>query len=138
MKDAQQLLNELFYLGREVESQKEIVEKLRNVAMLKPSTISDMPKGGQCLYDEKYAILMEAEQTYQMKLTEFVNLYRLMLRNISKIDNSTYRVLLINRYFLRKPWRSVGEKLKYSVSQVYKLNKPAVAALNEKMKKKKK
>ena len=65
------------------------------------------------------------------RLQELYKLKADMMRIINKINISTYRILLIERYIKSKSWKTVAASMNYSKSQVFRCQKQAIKALGD-------
>lgn len=65
------------------------------------------------------------------RLHELDKLKSDIMRMINRINVSTYRILLIERYIKSKSWRAVAASMNYSKSQVFRYHEQAIKALGE-------
>ncbi len=106
-------LQQLFYLDKLIERQKEMLEDLHEKLGLHSPTISDMPKSpgakdkigdivpeiaDQAVELDKQIQLMEKKRK---ELTEY----------IMKVPNIRIRLILIYRYLDQLPWMEVADKI---------------------------
>ena len=64
--------------------------------------------------ERKFAEYAEYSQELDQRIEELSAYRKRMLKLINKLDNSTYRTLLVSRYINCNTWEEIAEKMEYS------------------------
>lgn len=83
--------------------------------------LSDVPcRGGGNATENKLCSYADYSQLLDEHMQALFLVKIEILRGIAKVENSTYRTLLTERYINFKKWEEIAEVLGYSKSQVFK------------------
>ena len=66
------------------------------------------------LSERKFIAYLEYSEKLDIKITELMEYRSKMLELINKLEDSTYRTLLISRYISCNTWERVAEDIEYS------------------------
>lgn len=74
----------------------------------------------------KFSAYAQYSADMDNRLKELYTYQRKMLKLINRVDDSTYRALLIAYYVNCKPWEQIAEEHNYSVRQILRLHGEAL------------
>ncbi len=125
---AKEQLNEIRYMGLEIDVLQEEVMRLRQEAEgIKAMALSDMPKGGQ----PKDAAAIIAEVADLQRIRYALTLERMEKREqamvvITRMEDGDQRAVLIMRYILGKSWNDIADEMHYSMRGIFKIHGQAL------------
>jgi len=91
-----------------------------------------MSTGKKSRNDAALAAFADYSSRIDNKITELQQIINETHYAINSVDNSTLRMLLINRYILFMPWYEVATKMNYSTDHVQcNLHRKAIDAVSE-------
>ena len=122
-------LNQARTLDKEIDAKLDHLAKIESMVNKVTSTISDMP--GNPSQDnskrERYLVKMiDLKWKINAEIDELVDTKREIVRFISKIDNSSYRLLLELRYVNLCTWEKIAEIMEIGVRHVYRMHGAAL------------
>lgn len=119
-----QELQQLFYLNKLIEHEKERLEELRSALALKTPVLSDMPKasGAKDKIGEIVPAIIDQEAEIEKNLKAYIEARDRILDYISHVPNIRIKTILILRFIDQKSWQEVAESIggketEYSVKQ---------------------
>ncbi|MGT2964567.1 sigma-70 family RNA polymerase sigma factor [Streptococcus acidominimus] len=104
------------------------LEELHTIGLLMASFEAELKKDRQ-LCSSLPSALANVEQAHLKRIEELQGQQQAMLDLISKLDNPTYRRLLLERYQNGRGWKEVADLIGYSLSNTYRLHKKALERL---------
>lgn len=119
-----QELQQLFYLGRLIDLEKEKLEALRSSLDLQSPMLTDMPKapGARDKIGDIVPEIIDQEQEIERNLKAYKEARDKLTAYINHVPNIRIRTILILRFIDQKPWQEVaetigGKETEYSVKQ---------------------
>lgn len=76
--------------------------------------------------ETRFAAYSEYARLLDEKVEELLTYRVKMLEQIKRVENSTYRTLLISRYINCKTWESIADDMLYDVRHVHRLHGAAL------------
>ena len=105
-------LSQLYYLNREIEQDKERLEKLKSQAYTLPGPkMSDMPRGGApegSTIDRQVAEIVDLEAIIQAKIIQCLHERNRLERYIADIPDSLTRMIFTLRFINGLSWLQVA------------------------------
>lgn len=115
-------LQQLFYLEKLIEHEKERLEELRASAGLKSPLLSDMPKapGARDKLGDLVPKIVDQEAEIAKSIRKYSETRERLLRYINHVPNARIKMIMILRFIDQKPWQEVadiigGKETEYSV-----------------------
>jgi DNA-directed RNA polymerase specialized sigma subunit len=119
-----QELQQLFYLEKLIEHEKERLEELRASAGLKSPLLSDMPKapGARDKLGDLVPKIVDQEAEIAKSIKQYSETKERLLRYINHVPNARIKMIMILRFVDQKPWQEVadllgGKETEYSVKK---------------------
>ena len=119
-----QELQQLFYLEKLIEHEKERLEELRASAGLKSPLLSDMPKapGARDKLGDLVPKIVDQEAEIAKSIKKYSETRERLLRYINHVPNARIKMIMILRFVDQKPWQEVadllgGKETEYSVKK---------------------
>lgn len=120
-----QELQQLFYLNRLIDHEKERLEDLRNTLALQSPALTDMPKapGARDKIGDVVPAIVDQEAEIEKNLREYTEARNRLTDYISHVPNARIKMILILRFIDQKPWQEVaeaigGKETEYSVKSL--------------------
>lgn len=117
-----QELQQLFYLEKLIEHERERLEELRASAGLKSPLLSDMPKapGARDKLGDLVPKIVDQEAEIAKSIKKYSETRERLLRYINHVPNARIKMIMILRFIDQKPWQEVadiigGKETEYSV-----------------------
>ena len=134
IKEIRDMLNIGRKLNREIIQLRIAKEKAFNLAC---STVSDIGNekvqtSSENSTERKFVEYSDYSAALDKRLRELLRYRKSMLDMIYRVNNTTYRTLLIARYINCMSWEKVAETMNYDVSWIHRMHHNALAALKEK------
>lgn len=106
-------LQQLFYLEKLIEHEKERLAELYEQAGIKSPTLSDMPKAKGAV--DKLGNLVPQIVDKEAEIAENIRRYTKtreeLVRYINRIPNARIKMIVILRYIDQRPWQEVAETI---------------------------
>ena len=119
-----QELQQLFYLNRLIEHERERLEELRSALSLQSPVLTDMPKapGAKDKIGDIVPAIVDQEAEIEKDLKEYTAARDRLTAYIRQVPNARIKTILILRFIDQKPWQEVadaigGKETEYSVKQ---------------------
>ncbi len=119
-----QELQQLFYLEKLIEHERERLDDLRASAGLKSPVLSDMPKapGIRDKVGDLVPKIVDQEEEINQSIKTYAETKEKLLRYINHVPNARIKMIMILRFIDQKPWQEVadvigGKETEYSVKK---------------------
>lgn len=117
-----QELQQLFYLNKLIEHEKERLEDLRSTLTLQSPTLTDMPKshGAKDKIGAIVPSIIDQEAEIEKNLHVYMEARNKIMTYINRVPNARIKTILILRFIDQKSWQEVaeiigGKETEYSV-----------------------
>ncbi|MBT3273406.1 MAG: hypothetical protein HN368_09640 [Spirochaetales bacterium] len=138
---AKEYLRQAYRLDQRINSKKNQIVSLENVAMSCTSAITGMPRNPSPTVSQMAdAVCRMVDIKNEMKdeLTQLLNYKISILELIRGVKDIEYKLILEKRYLCYQPWEEIACELHYSVSWVLKLHRKSLRAVDAVMARKEK
>lgn len=119
-----QELQQLFYLNKLIEHERERLEELRSALSLQSPVLTDMPKapGAKDKIGAIVPSIIDQEAEIEKNLQAYMAVRDKLTEYINRVPNARIKTILILRFIDQKPWQEVaevigGRETEYSVKQ---------------------
>lgn len=119
-----QELQQLFYLNKLIEHERERLEELRSALSLQSPVLTDMPKapGAKDKIGAIVPDIIDQEAEIEKNLQAYMAARDKLTEYINRVPNARIKTILILRFIDQKPWQEVaevigGRETEYSVKQ---------------------
>ena len=119
-----QELQQLFYLNKLIEHERERLEELRSALSLQSPVLTDMPKapGAKDKIGTIVPDIIDQEAEIEKNLQAYMEARDKLTEYINRVPNARIKTILILRFIDQKPWQEVaevigGRETEYSVKQ---------------------
>ena len=119
-----QELQQLFYLNKLIEHERERLEELRSALSLQSPVLTDMPKapGAKDKIGTIVPSIIDQEAEIEKNLQTYMEARDKLAEYINRVPNARIKTILILRFIDQKPWQEVAEAIggretEYSVKQ---------------------
>ncbi len=119
-----QELQQLFYLNKLIEHERERLEELRSALSLQSPVLTDMPKapGAKDKIGTIVPSIIDQEAEIEKNLQAYMEARDKLTEYINRVPNARIKTILILRFIDQKPWQEVAEAIggretEYSVKQ---------------------
>ena len=129
---AKEYLRQAYRLDQRIQSKKNQIISLENMAMNCTSAFTGAPrKPSPSVSPMTDAIckLVDIKNDLKEELTQLINLKVRILELIHSVKNLEYQLILEKRYLCYQQWEEIAYDLNYSVSWVLKLHRKALKAV---------
>ncbi len=120
---AKEWMNRGWEIKNEIEELKEAKKEALMIACNSSGSSGESVQTSKCNSMErkftKYAEISKSIDDLETKLLEIM---AETMEAIKKIDDSTYRKLLIKRYIRYQSWETIAKDMNYTVRHIYRLN----------------
>lgn len=127
---AKNYLMQARYIDKEINLMQLELDQMRELLTSpKTATIKGdvVQEGGRSHYDDKYNKLIGLNEEISHKIDEFIDLKNTMRRQIEKIEDPRYRLVLTSRYInCIKDWDDIAQDLAYSEKYIFELHGQAL------------
>ena len=120
-----QELQQLAYLEKLIEHEKERLENLRASVDLQSPRLTDMPKAGGARdkLGDTVPEIVDQEAEIRKNLREYTEIREKLTRYINRVPNARIKLIMILRFIDRKSWEEVadeigGRETEYSVKHM--------------------
>ncbi len=127
---AKNYLMQARYIDKEINLMQLELDQMRELltspktATIKGDVVQEGRKG---YYDDKYNKLIVLNEEISHKIDEFIDLKNTMRRQIEKIEDPRYRLVLTSRYInCIKDWDNIAQDLAYSEKYIFELHGQAL------------
>ncbi len=117
-----QELQQLFYLNRLIDHEKERLEDLRNTLALQSPALTDMPKapGARDKIGDVVPAIVDQEEEIENALLQYQEQRERLQRYIDSVPFPKIKLIMILRFIQQKTWQEVanaigGKETEYSV-----------------------
>ena len=122
-------LNRARYLDREIEAKIDHLERIDSMVNRVTPVLSDMPSNPSTDRNKREKLLVkiiDLKWEINAEIDELVDTKRELNKFISKIDNSSYRLLLELRYVNLSTWEKIAEIMDVGVRHIYRMHGTAL------------
>lgn len=119
-----QELQQLFYLNKLIEHERERLEELRSALSLQSPVLTDMPKapGAKDKIGTIVPSIIDQEAEIEKNLQAYMEARDKLTEYINRVPNARIKTILILRFIDQMPWQEVAEAIggretEYSVKQ---------------------
>lgn len=127
--NAKEYLSQARYIDESINSKKEEIQNLYDLATRCTTTWSDMPRiqsNGRSRMADCVMGMIEIENEIKKEMAELISLKGQIRRIISGVSNMEYRSLLERRYLAYKTWEEIADELGYTVRHIHRLHGKAL------------
>ena len=126
-------LQQLFYLNKLIDHEKERLDDLRSTLDLKSPALTDMPKapGAKDKIGDIMPAIVDQEKEIEQNLKNYAKKRKELTDYINRAPNTRLKMIMILRFVEQKSWQEIadeigGKETEYSVKHtLYRyLNKP--------------
>ena len=117
-------LQQLFYLNKLIDHEKERLDDLRSTLDLKSPALTDIPKapGAKDKIGTIVPSIIDQEAEIEKNLQAYMEARDKLTEYINRVPNARIKTILILRFIDQKPWQEVaevigGRETEYSVKQ---------------------
>lgn len=128
-------LGQAYRIDQRINSKIEQVSSLHSLATKATSTITDMPGSpNRNLHrmEDVIAKIIDLESEINKDIDQLVELKANIMKLIRGVGNPEYQTLLELRYLCYKPWEQIAVDMGYSINNLFKMHRKALASLEEK------
>lgn len=122
---AKQYLAQLNRLDARIESNCEILERLKSLAE-KTTTVYTEAKSGTSIRKDRTADIVckiiDLQEKINKDIDDLIDLKTKILCNLEFVANDEYRILLTLRYFNNHTWEVISEKMGYTLRWTYTIH----------------
>lgn len=132
--NAKEYLSQAFNLDQRINCKLEQVSVLRDLALKTTSVLQDEKVQGtkqRSPMENALVKLMSLEDEIKADIDQLIGLKRELASFVSKIDNSSHRLLLELRYLGGSTWEEVAAVMGYDLRWTYRLHKKALKEANK-------
>ncbi|MEC1771928.1 DUF1492 domain-containing protein [Schinkia azotoformans] len=132
--NAKEYLSQAFKLDQRINCKLEQVSVLRDLALKTTSVLQDDKVQGtkqRSPMENALVKLMSLEEEINDDIDQLIDLKRELAAFVSKIENSSYRLLLELRYLSGSTWEEVAAIMGYDLRWIYRLHRKALKEANE-------
>lgn len=132
--NAKEYLSQAFNLDQRINCKLEQVSVLRDLALKTTSVLQDEKVQGtkqRSPMENALVKLMSLEDEINADIDQLIGLKRELANFVSKIDNSSHRLLLELRYLGGSTWEEVAAIMGYDLRWTYRLHKKALKEANK-------
>ncbi len=127
--DAKAYLGQAYRIDQRINSKLEQIVSLRELATKATSTLSDMPSSGTRNIHSMEGIItkmIDLENEINQDIDTLVDLKRVFVTIIKKINNPEYQTLLELRYLCFKTWEQIAVEMGYSLQHIFRIHDKAL------------
>ena len=127
--NAKEYLSQARYIDESINSKKEEIQNLYDLATRCTPTWSDMPRiqpNGRSRMADCVMGMIEIENDIKKEMAELIRLKGEIRRTINEVGNIEYRSLLERRYLAYKTWEEIADELGYTVRHIHRLHGKAL------------
>ena len=127
--NAKEYLSQARYIDESINSKKEEIQNLYDLATRCTTTWSDMPRiqpNGRSRMADCVMDMIEIENDIKKEMAELIRLKGEIRRTINLVGNIEYRSLLERRYLAYKTWEEIADELGYTVRHIHRLHGKAL------------
>lgn len=128
-------LGQAYRIDQRINSKIEQVSSLHSLATKATSTITDMPGSpNRNLHrmEDVIAKIIDLESEINKDIDQLVELKANIMKLIRGVGNPEYQTLLELRYLCYKPWEQIAVDMGYSINNLFKMHRKALASLEDK------
>ena len=128
-------LGQAYRIDQRINSKIEQVSSLHSLATKATSTITDMPGSpNRNLHrmEDVIAKIIDLESEINKDIDQLVELKANIMKLIRGVGNPEYQTLLELRYLCYKPWEQIAVDMGYSINNMFKMHRKALASLEDK------
>ncbi|MDQ0154172.1 DUF1492 domain-containing protein [Robertmurraya andreesenii] len=132
--NAKEYLSQAFKLDQRINCKLEQVSVLRDLALKTTSVLQDDKVQGtkqRSPMENALVKLMSLEEEINDDIDQLIDLKRELAAFVSKIENSSHRLLLELRYLSGSTWEEVAAIMGYDLRWIYRLHRKALKEANE-------
>lgn len=131
---AEQYLSQAYLLDCVINSHVEEVERLKRLAESVPTMCFDREriKGGQQTQSKMVDIVVkyvDLERQINQEIDQYIALKQEIRNTINAVGDIRYRTLLTYKYLMRYTLKQVAELMHYSIPQIKRLHRQALAVV---------
>ena len=128
-------LGQAYRIDQRINSKIEQVSSLHSLATKATSTITYMPGSpNRNLHrmEDVIAKIIDLESEINKDIDQLVELKANIMKLIRGVGNPEYQTLLELRYLCYKPWEQIAVDMGYSINNLFKMHRKALASLEDK------
>lgn len=128
-------LGQAYRIDQRINSKIEQVSSLHSLATKATSTITDMPGSpNRNLHrmEDVISKIIDLESEINKDIDQLVELKANIMKLIRGVGNPEYQTLLELRYLCYKPWEQIAVDMGYSINNLFKMHRKALASLEDK------
>ena len=128
-------LGQAYRIDQRINSKIEQVSSLHSLATKATSTSTDMPGSpNRNLHrmEDVIAKIIDLESEINKDIDQLVELKANIMKLIRGVGNPEYQTLLELRYLCYKPWEQIAVDMGYSINNLFKMHRKALASLEDK------
>ena len=128
-------LGQAYRIDQRINSKIEQVSSLHSLATKATYTITDMPGSpNRNLHrmEDVIAKIIDLESEINKDIDQLVELKANIMKLIRGVGNPEYQTLLELRYLCYKPWEQIAVDMGYSINNLFKMHRKALASLEDK------
>lgn len=132
--DAEKYLNQLYKLDQIIKSDQEELERLRSLAESISNDISQERVQSSNSNDKTAEIIskiVDLENEIKQEMNNFIDLKKEIRDVINQVDDADLKIFLRYRYILFYSWKMCIDKLNCSNTQVQRIKRKAIEAVDE-------
>ncbi len=130
---AREYLSQAYRLDQRIQSKKNQIVSLENVAMNCTSAITGMPHNPSPTISpmaDAVCKIVDIKNDLKYELTQLLNYKISILELIRSVKDLEYKLILEKRYLCYQQWEEIACDLNYSVSWVLKLHRKSLRAVD--------
>lgn len=130
---AKEYLSQAYRLDQRIDSKIEQISSLNDLATKCTATISGMPHSHSSSTSTMADTVMKIialQQEINADIDALVDLKREIITAINGVENPEFKTLLEKRYLCFESWEKIAVDMNYSIDNIYKLHKKALASIS--------
>lgn len=130
--NAKEYLAQAYRIDQRINSKLEQITSLRELAAKATSTITDMPHNptkNTGSMENIITKMVDLENEINDDIDTLVELKRVIISVIKRIQNPEYQTLLELRYLCFRTWEQISIEMGYSIQNAYKIHERAIESV---------
>lgn len=130
---AKEYLSQAYRLDQRIDSKIEQISSLNDLATKCTATISGMPhihSSSTSTMADTVMKIIALQQEINADIDALVDLKREIITAINGVENPEFKTLLEKRYLCFESWEKIAVDMNYSIDNIYKLHKKALASIS--------
>jgi hypothetical protein len=129
IRNSKEFLSKAYLIDKRITSKIEQILRLRELAEMANSVISDMPPNTIRNFkkmEDAIVKILDLENEISEDINYLADLKQKVVKSIKKVDNPEYQVILEMRYLCFESWEKIAVDLHYSIRHIFKLHGEAL------------